>query len=233
MNRLALALALIGCGTSGWGVHAQTQPAPRKGPEEQPASYDAGSFYAELTKLSKSLGNKLSKDEMAALRDGLPREWQVSTPEGRYAISTQPLRNQLTKLKSEQAKEWLELLKAELAAYVSPNAVQDPPRARKELEKILSRQEYASVRGPNAWERFRERLAFWIAGEVIWRNARASNYRPDCFLDAVDYRSWVHRVVVVPISGVARPDRCARTEHHPDSFANLAGMAAAGARGGE
>jgi hypothetical protein len=167
MNRLALALAVAVCATSGWGPHAQTQPAPAIASETQKASYDLPSFDAELLKLSEGLGKKPSKNEMAALRDLLPREWQLSNPEGRYAISTQPLRNQLTELKSEQAKEWVDLLEREVAGYLSPNTAKVAPEARKELEKILTRQEYAGVRGPNAWDRFRERVALWISRWLV------------------------------------------------------------------
>ena len=168
-------MALMGvvCGAGGRLAHAQKPADKADSNETQKAgadatTYDAASFEAELKRVSTLLGKKPTKEEMAALRDALPHEWKVRTAEGQYAVSTQPLRNQLTALQSEKAKQWVEMLEAEVAGYSAQRGSVDPQQARKELEKILSRKEYASVHGPTALERFREQLALWI-GKLLYR----------------------------------------------------------------
>ena len=170
---LALALMALVCGAGGRIARAQTpgEKAESNGTQKPGAdatTYDAASFEAELKRLSTLLGKKPTKEEMAALRDALPHEWKVRTAEGKYGVSTQPLRNQLTALQSEKAKQWVEMLEAEVAGYSARRRGADPQQARKELEKILSRREYASVHGPTAWERYREQLALWI-GKLLYR----------------------------------------------------------------
>ena len=125
------------------------------------AAYDVASFAAELHRLSGVLDEKPSVNEMAALRDSLPRSWTVSTPEHTYAISSQPLRNQLTALSSEKAQVWVDRLAAELdQSAASPG--QTSREAQTVLQHILARPEFAAVRPPSAWELFRQRMAAWL-----------------------------------------------------------------------
>jgi hypothetical protein len=123
-------------------------------------SYDATSFSRELNRITEILKKKPSTNEMVTLRDALPKRWTVSTPEGCFTISTQPLRNQLTSLSSEKAQAWLNHL-AEEVEY-SAQATEESSQPRGELERILARPEFAAVRPPSAWELFRQRLAAWI-----------------------------------------------------------------------
>jgi len=69
--------------------------------------YDRASFTGELRRIADLLRKKPSKNEMATLRDALPKRWTVSTPEGSFSISSEPLRNQLTSLSSEKAQAWV------------------------------------------------------------------------------------------------------------------------------
>lgn len=123
-------------------------------------SYDQASFSAELHRLSEILKKKPSKSEMAVLRDALPKRWTVSTPEGSFAISTQPLRNQLTSLSNEKAEAWVNHLTEEVE--FSAQSATGSAQALGELEHILARPEFGAVRPPSAWELFRQRLALWI-----------------------------------------------------------------------
>ncbi len=123
-------------------------------------SYDRTSFAAELQRISQLLKKKPATNEIVALRDSLPKRWTVSTPEGSYSISTQPLRNQLTSLSSEKGQEWLNRLEEEVNS--SEQSFQRSLQARGELEHILAGPEFGAVKPPSAWDLFRQRLAAWI-----------------------------------------------------------------------
>ena len=166
MNR-CLRCALLLMSISGSPVtfgRAQT-PAIEKSPTAV-ATYDVASFAAELHRLSGVLDEKPSVNEMAALRDSLPRRWIVSTPEHTYAISSQPLRNQLTALSSDKAQVWVDRLATELElSAASPG--QTSREAQAELQRILARPEFAAVRPPSAWELFRQRMGAWLARMLL------------------------------------------------------------------
>ena len=166
MNRVLLcALFLL---ANGWSYVAsgQTQSAGSVGVSSTSETYDAASFTAELHRLAGLLEKKPSTNEMAGLRDELPKRWTVSTPERTYSISTEPLRNQLTALSSAAAHEWVAHLAAEVEAS-SGGATESVAQARTELDGILARQEFRSVRPPNAWDLFRQRMAAWLERLLI------------------------------------------------------------------
>ena len=148
---------------NGWSDAAafQIQDAVSDGASSTTETYDAASFTEELHRLAGLLEKKPSTNEMVALRDELPKSWTVSTPERTYSISTEPLRNQLTALSSEAAHEWVVHLAAEVEAS-SGGASESVAQARSELDGILARQEFRSVRPPNAWDLFRQRMAAWL-----------------------------------------------------------------------
>jgi len=123
-------------------------------------SYDQASFGVELHRLSGILKKKPSKNEMAVLRDSLPKRWVVSTSEGSFAIPSEPLRNQLTSLSSEKAEAWVNHLAEETES--SAQSATGSSQVRGELERILARPEFGAVRPPSAWELFRKRLELWI-----------------------------------------------------------------------
>lgn len=131
------------------------------------AAYDVASFVAELHRLNGVLDEKPSANEMAALRDSLPRRWTVSTPEHTYAISSEPLRNQLTALSSDKAQIWVDRLASELDLSAA-SLGQTSREAQAELQRILARPEFAAVRPPSAWELFRQRIAAWV-GRMLMR----------------------------------------------------------------
>ena len=97
---------------------------------------------------------------MLALRESLPRRWAVSTSEGSFSISSEPLRNQLTSPSNEKAQAWVNHLEQEVEFSGQP--VSGSPNARAELDRILTRSEFGAVKPPNAWDLFRQRLAAWI-----------------------------------------------------------------------
>lgn len=161
MNRCLLcALVLL---SNLWSPTAsgQAQEPPSDVPGSTSTTYDAPSFAVELRRLAAVLEKKPSANEMAALRDTLPRRWIVSTPERAYSISSEPLRNQLTVLSSPKAQLWVEHLAAEIESF-SAAPVASSPKARSALDRILAGSEFAAVRPPGAWELFRQRIAAWL-----------------------------------------------------------------------
>lgn len=132
----------------------------RAAPETGSPMYDRASFTAELRRISEILKKKPSKNEMAALRDSLPKRWTVSTPEGSFSISSEPLRNQLTSLSGEKAQAWVNHLEQEVEFSGQPAS--GSSSAREELDHILARSEFGAVKPPSAWDLFRQRLAAWV-----------------------------------------------------------------------
>jgi hypothetical protein len=125
------------------------------------AVYEVSSFAAELHRLASALEKNPSTNEMAALRDSLPRHWTVFTPERAYSISSEPLRNQLTALSGQKARFWVEHLAAEVESY-SAAPLASSPQARSQLDRILAGSEFAGVGPPSAWEMFRRRIELWL-----------------------------------------------------------------------
>ena len=150
-----LLAVVVSPGTSGQGQRA----TPQAGAPLSPV-YDRASFTVELRRIEEILKKKPSKNEMAALRDSLPKRWTVSTPEGSFSISTEPLRNQLNSLASEKAQAWANHLEQEIEFSGQP--VSGSSNAREQLDHILARSEFGAVRPPSAWELFLQRLEAWI-----------------------------------------------------------------------
>lgn len=152
---LLILLAVVSPATFGQGHSATAETGGPASPV-----YDRASFTAELQRIAEILKKRPSKNEMAALRDSLPNRWTVSTPQGSFSISSEPLRIQLTSLSSEKAQAWVNHLAQEVES--SGQSAPSSPNAREELDRILARPEFGAVRPPSAWDLFRQRLAAWI-----------------------------------------------------------------------
>ena len=134
---------------------------------QQPqTTYDLASFQSELQRLSRALGNHPSTNKMAELRDSLPKRWTITTSEGAYNISSQPLRNQLTTLSSTEAKVWVDNLEQEIETS-SETGGAEARSARARLEGILARKEFSAVRPPSAWELLKQRIRLWIERQLL------------------------------------------------------------------
>jgi hypothetical protein len=126
-------------------------------------TFDPASLAAELRRTEIAVANGRDAEVLAAL----PATWEVTAPESRYSISTEPLRVLLTpdpsqrNLSLELAGSWLDQLAQNLEAY-SAGGANFPSDARAKLDRILARSEFAGVRPPNAWERFQESVRAWI-----------------------------------------------------------------------
>jgi len=150
---------LMSCGLSLASLPSQTsQPSAAT----SQAQFDGVvSLTTELRGISDRLREKRSNVELAELRDSLPKEWTVATPEGSYKISTDSLRGQLTAGSQEMAKAWADNMARELASYAA-NRPPGDANARAELDHILAGSEFGAVHPPNAWDLFRQRLAAWV-----------------------------------------------------------------------
>jgi len=142
---------VVGQTTSG----ATSAPAPA-------ASYDVPSFTAELHRLSASLNGKPSSQALAAMRKSLPAQWNVTTPDHSYSISTAFLSNKLLQGQADQAQDWLDHLADEVASYSAAPQPSSASNARTELDHILAEEDFSAVRPPTPWELLRQRIVDWI-----------------------------------------------------------------------
>jgi len=169
LSLLILLVVVLNPSAFGQGQH----PAPQTGGPLSPV-YDRSSFTAELLRIAEILKKKPSKDEMARLRDSLPKRWMVSTPQGSFSISSEPLRNQLTSLSSEKAQAWVNHLSQEVELFGKPAS--SSANAREDLDQILARSEFGAVKPPSAWDLFRQRLAAWVERMLLRLLGGASRY---------------------------------------------------------
>lgn len=124
------------------------------------AASDASAAAAEVRRIE----GQLDRGEITPVLGELPVQWSVSTPEGNFTISSQPLRDLIAQTPRgsglPQAKEWLEHLAAHLEG--SGVAPRSSGNANQELTRILSRREFDGVRPPSQWELLQERIRNWL-----------------------------------------------------------------------
>lgn len=127
------------------------------------AASDPLTVAAEVRRLE----TQLDQGDTAPVLAMLPAQWDVSTPEGNYAISSKPLRDLIDAevqnrrgSSSPQVKAWLEHLAAHLegSAAVRRSAA----NASQELTRILSRREFEGVGPPTQWDLLQERFRDWL-----------------------------------------------------------------------
>jgi hypothetical protein len=128
--------------------------------------YDVTSFAAELHRLDVALRGKPSAAKIEELRKSVPANWNVSTPEHTYSISTKPLRDRLNASSVAKAETWVEQLEVEIKS--AQGNTTNPVSARPELNKILAGPGFEGVHPPSALDLFRQRVAAWL-GRMILR----------------------------------------------------------------
>jgi hypothetical protein len=127
------------------------------------AASDPASLAAELRRIATQLG----QGQSAPFLKALPPAWDVATAEGSYAISTQPLRDLLSRSAQggrrdnvQQAQAWLDYLATHLEqSSAAPRAAAGAPD---ELARILARPEFRGIGPPSQWDLIRERIAAWL-----------------------------------------------------------------------
>jgi hypothetical protein len=139
---------------------------------------DALSFATALERI----GNAIDKEKanpagLTVLREGLPSHWEVSTGEHHYFPSAEPLSTLLRDAeggknakviaaKAQEAAAWAFDLANQAKAYAGAQTSGDLS-SRTALERILTRREFGNVKGPSAWDLFRQRVNRWIQELVL------------------------------------------------------------------
>jgi uncharacterized protein DUF4129 len=130
---------------------------------------DATSFAAELRRIGTAIEEeKANPAGLAALRKDLPSHWELDANEVHYHISTEPLRGLLREAetaknakniaaKAEEAAEWAFDLANQVKSYAAAQNGGDS-NIKAALDRILSRREFGAVKGPSAWDLFRQRV---------------------------------------------------------------------------
>ena len=165
---------LLFCASCGSAASAQTSAANPVATAPA-SSFDVSSFTAELHRISGVLAKKPSPAELTSLRQSLPAEWNVRTPDRLFSISTDFLRGQLNEGKLDAAQEWLDHLASETGSYSATPPV-PPVDAQAELNRILAENDFASVRPPTPWELFRQRVAAWFERMLLQLFAGMQRY---------------------------------------------------------
>jgi hypothetical protein len=142
---------------------------------QTPKAEDPTAFAAELRALeAKLLGGDGTANEVSALRRRLPASWVVETPERRYEISSEPLRDLLDSAARddahrkeilEQAGMWAENAATQAEGYVaseSATSSSSDTTARAKLDQILKRPEFSPAGPPSAWNQLRQKIGQWV-----------------------------------------------------------------------
>lgn len=139
------------------------QIAPRMGLAE---------YRAELERMSRGLENaQKNPAEIDALRRSLPPRWSVESGDAKFEVPTSwldlALHNMQTNphasaLQAREAAQHLATLQQEAEAFAAAARAPSLEPARAQLEKILSRREFATMSGPSAFDRLLQRISRWI-----------------------------------------------------------------------
>jgi len=149
---------------------------PQGPPGATPSSYDARAFSAELQRISLALATKSSPSDLAELKKSIPPNWDVRSGGRSYAVSSEPLRTYLASGAVQKADEWVRNLRRETAPRPDYAAMNAPPTARPELNRILASPEFGAVRPPSAFDLLKQRIAAWIQRMLLKLFSRISGH---------------------------------------------------------
>jgi Domain of unknown function (DUF4129) len=155
---ILLSTTLLALGGS-WQLRAQDVSRSAAGVTRS-SPYDLAAFAGELRRISATLEKNPSAPQLSSLRDSLPAQWTLATPERQYSVSTAPLRRLLATTSRKDAQAWIAHLREELSTYANPAPSSEQPRVQ--LDRILARPEFGAARPPTAWELFRQRAVKWF-----------------------------------------------------------------------
>ena len=166
MKRYFLFLLIVSFSHRSLLAFGQAPDNPLSVAPSENVSYDPASFATELHRIAGVLQKKPSANEAAQVRDSLPQNWTVSTPQRTYSISSEPLQKLLASQDQkdrDKAQIWLNHLAAEVDSAASSTALlPDPHQARSELDRILAKPQFAAVHPPGASELLRRRVVAWL-----------------------------------------------------------------------
>ena len=108
----------------------------------------------------RQIEGEVDRGETAAALAALPVQWDISTADGSYTISSQLVRDLIAGRDRTQAKAWLEHLAVHLdGSSVTPRSAANVNR---ELTRILARREFEGIGPPGQWELLQERIRTWL-----------------------------------------------------------------------
>ena len=167
MRMLRILLTAVSLLTFAGGSPSPAQRTPTAANEGQSktAILDLAGLQQDLRRISGLLAKNPSDLQLNAIRNSLPSAWAVSTPQGQYSISTEPLRTLLFRSSRERAQQWVAHLQNEITASAQPGANSAPRTA---LDKILARPEFGAARPPTQWELLRRRIIAWL-GDLLMK----------------------------------------------------------------
>lgn len=113
----------------------------------------------------RRLKTSIQEGHRREVQEALPLAWVVTSNKRDYPILTDPLKSELESKDDAAAEAWLEQAAGQLELPQEGQRA-DGPRAA--LTRILSRREFADVRPPGRWERFKAWLSNWI-GNLLGR----------------------------------------------------------------
>ncbi|MDR1728880.1 MAG: DUF4129 domain-containing protein [Acidobacteriota bacterium] len=152
--RLALALSLLGFAAS------------LVFPGDARRELSLPEYAAELERVSAlAADGSAGARECAALARALPGEWTVRAGGRRYTVGCAWLKSALPGVPGSpearrDVRRHIAALQEDARALAAPS--QDFAPARRELSRILARREFRAVRGPSAWDRFRQKVLMFV-----------------------------------------------------------------------
>ena len=134
---------------------------------------DLAAYKTELDRLSQSIQQG---ENVARVRESLPRAWVIQREQGRIVVSTDWIVSQLfqaehdpTKAKAalRDVQRRLAAMREAAAALESGSSQVDTESARPRLENIMQRREFASANGPSEAELLQARITRWIEERIL------------------------------------------------------------------
>jgi Domain of unknown function (DUF4129) len=161
---LGLACAMVGC-----SVSAQSATDGSRGDLE----LDLAGYKAELDRCAESIRQG---ENVAEIRESLPRSWVIQTGQSRIVVSTDWLGSELRHAEYDPAKSTAVLREVQRRLSAMRKAAMDleaeskaanPESARGHLEKVLQRREFARASGPSQAELLEARIIRWIGERIL------------------------------------------------------------------
>jgi Domain of unknown function (DUF4129) len=168
MPRRVLLLALA-CAMAICNVRAQSAKDGSRGDLE----LDLAAYKAELDRCAESIRQG---ENLAQLRESLPRNWVIQTEQSRVPVSTDWLASDLRQAERDRAKSKAVLREVQRRLAAMRKAAADledgsnqtnGESAHSHLDKILQQREFASASGPSQAELLEARISRWIEERIL------------------------------------------------------------------
>src|SRR4029077_833118 len=147
----------------------------RNAPDQRRDGLDLGlaAYKAELARCAESIRQG---ENLAQLRESLPRNWVIKTEQARVVGPTHWLVSELRQAELDPAKSKARLREVQHHLAAMRNAAAEleggsneggAPSARSRLDQILGRREFAGANGPSDFELLLARITPWIEERLV------------------------------------------------------------------